>query len=78
MLTRHLLDQGYRSVAFIGGEKDEPLFLRRAAGYQRALSEAGMAVQSGWIINGRAVEEDGYQAAKQLLQSANPPAPSSA
>ncbi|WP_339220135.1 LacI family DNA-binding transcriptional regulator [Paenibacillus sp. FSL H8-0332] len=73
MLTRHLLDQGYPSVAFIGGEKDEPLFLRRAAGYQRALEEAGMVVQSEWIIHGRAVEEDGYQAAKQLLQSTNPP-----
>ncbi|QUL54101.1 LacI family DNA-binding transcriptional regulator [Paenibacillus tritici] len=73
MLTRHLLEQGYPSVAFIGGQKDEPLFLRRAAGYKRALGQAGIAVRGDWIINGRAVEEDGYQAALQLLQSAEPP-----
>lgn len=73
MLTRHLLEQGYPSAAFIGGQKDEPLFLRRAAGYKRALGEAGIAVRSDWIINGRAVEEDGYAAAKLLLQGREAP-----
>lgn len=74
LLTRHLLEQGYPSAAFIGGQKDEPLFLRRAAGYKRALEEAEIAVRSDWIINGRAVEEDGYTAAKLLLQSSEAPA----
>lgn len=74
LLTRHLLDQGYPSVAFIGGQKDEPLFLRRAAGYKRALEEAGIGVNGEWIRNGRAVEEDGYAAAKELLQSSEAPA----
>jgi DNA-binding LacI/PurR family transcriptional regulator len=73
MLTRHLLEQGYSSVAFIGGEQNEPLFLRRIAGYETALRQAGLPVRSDRIISGRAVVEDGYDAARQLLQSAEPP-----
>lgn len=73
MLTAHLLEQGYSSVAFIGGQKDEPLFLRRAAGYGKVLRQAGLPVRSDWIINGCSDEEDGYKAAVQLLQSADPP-----
>jgi DNA-binding LacI/PurR family transcriptional regulator len=73
MLTRHLLEQGYSSVAFIGGQQNEPLFLRRIAGYGKELGRAGLPVRSDWMINGRADEEDGYEAAYHLLQSADPP-----
>ncbi|MEK4326360.1 LacI family DNA-binding transcriptional regulator [Paenibacillus sp. FSL R7-0312] len=73
VLTGHLLEQGYSSVAFIGGEQNEPLFLRRIAGYRATLRQAGLPVRSDRIINGRAAEEDGYDAAMQLLQSAEPP-----
>lgn len=73
VLTGHLLEQGYSSVAFIGGEQNEPLFLRRIAGYRATLRQAGLPVRSDRIINGTASEEDGYDAAMQLLQSAEPP-----
>lgn len=73
MLTGHLLEQGYASVAFVGGEPGEPLFLRRIAGYEKALRQAGISVRSDHIINGGSNEEDGYAAASQLLQSAEPP-----
>lgn len=73
VLTGHLLEQGYSSVAFIGGEQNEPLFLRRIAGYRATLRQAGLPVRSDRIINGTASEEDGYDAAMQLLQSADPP-----
>lgn len=73
VLTGHLLEQGYSSVAFIGGEQNEPLFLRRIAGYRATLRQAGLPVRSERIINGTASEEDGYDAAMQLLQSADPP-----
>lgn len=39
--TRHLVDAGYRNVAFLGAQMD-PRTLRRFAGYRTALSEAGM------------------------------------
>ena len=41
-MTRHLLDKGYRRIAFIGAQLDERT-LRRADGYRRAMQAAGLA-----------------------------------
>lgn len=73
LLTGHLLEQGYSSVAFVGGLQGEPLFTRRLAGCQQQLSHAGLSLRSDWILSGNADEAEGYQAAKQLLTSAEPP-----
>lgn len=40
-LTRHLLERGYRRIAFVGAQLDERT-LRRAEGWRRALVEAGV------------------------------------
>ena len=39
--TRHLVDQGYRRIAFLGARMD-PRAQRRLAGYRSALEEAGL------------------------------------
>jgi LacI family gluconate utilization system Gnt-I transcriptional repressor len=39
--TRHLIDQGYRRIAFIGARMD-PRSRRRLAGYRAAMEEAGL------------------------------------
>lgn len=41
-MTRHLLDKGYRRIAFIGAQLDERT-LRRADGYRQAMLAAGLA-----------------------------------
>ncbi|KPC53320.1 LacI family DNA-binding transcriptional regulator [Amantichitinum ursilacus] len=40
-LTQHLLQRGYRNVAFFGARLDERV-MQRAAGYRQALQEAGI------------------------------------
>jgi LacI family gluconate utilization system Gnt-I transcriptional repressor len=40
-LTRHLVQRGYRRIAFVGAQLDERT-LRRAEGYRQALREAGL------------------------------------
>jgi len=40
-ITRHLLDKGYRRIAFIGAQLDERT-LKRAEGYRAALRDAGL------------------------------------
>lgn len=40
-ITRHLLDKGYRKIAFIGAQLDERT-MKRAEGYRSALREAGL------------------------------------
>lgn len=73
MLTRHLLEEGYSAVAFIGGCEGDPLFIRRLEGCRQVLGQAGKPLRKEWIINGEAEEAFGYQAAKQLLLSETPP-----
>jgi LacI family gluconate utilization system Gnt-I transcriptional repressor len=41
-MTRHLLDKGYRKIAFIGAQLDERT-LRRADGYRQAMIGAGLS-----------------------------------
>jgi LacI family gluconate utilization system Gnt-I transcriptional repressor len=40
-LTRHLIEKGYRRIAFVGAQLDERT-LRRADGYRLAMAEAGL------------------------------------
>lgn len=40
-ITRHLLDRGYRRIAFIGAQLDERT-MKRAEGYRAALRDAGL------------------------------------
>lgn len=73
MLTGHLLDQGYSEIAFVGGLQENRLFTRRLSGYEDILRQAGLPVRTDRILNGTADEKYGYQAARKLLQSAEPP-----
>ncbi|OKP82830.1 transcriptional regulator [Paenibacillus helianthi] len=73
MLTRHLLEEGYSAVAFVGGQEGDPLFIRRLEGCREELLKAGLSLPEQWIMNGAAEEAVGYQAAKQLLRSETPP-----
>ncbi|MFX3633568.1 MAG: LacI family DNA-binding transcriptional regulator [Candidatus Pristimantibacillus sp.] len=73
MLTEHLLESGYSNIAFVGGELEEKLFTNRHNGYKRALLKAGMTTSSEWILRGPAIETEGYQLGKRLLQHNNRP-----
>ena len=48
--TRHLLEQGHRFILHIGGPRDVMSAAERAAGWERALREAGIAPQADWRI----------------------------
>ncbi|MBT2291891.1 LacI family DNA-binding transcriptional regulator [Paenibacillus albidus] len=73
MLTQHLLTQGYSSIAFIGGQRDEKIFTRRYNGYAQALEQSGLTASQDRIINGKADEHEGYRAALKLLQNSDRP-----
>ncbi|GIP53194.1 LacI family DNA-binding transcriptional regulator [Paenibacillus vini] len=73
MLTGHLLDEGYRDIAFIGGEPLERIFTKRHQGYRQALLEAGIPYREDRTIHGVADENHGYQAVLELLRSDHPP-----
>ncbi|MBW4080919.1 LacI family DNA-binding transcriptional regulator [Paenibacillus sp. S150] len=73
MLTRHLLEEGYSAVAFIGGQEGDPLFIRRLNGCRQVLQQAGLPLLKERIIHGEAEEAEGCRAAKELLLGEAPP-----
>ena len=72
LATAHLVAQGRRAVAHIAGPRIVHA-MRRAAGYRRALAEAGLRVRNDWIVRGGFSEADGYRAMTRLLASADRP-----
>lgn len=47
--TRHLIGQGCRKIAFVGGAATQPIVQERRAGYLSALEDEGITVEEKWI-----------------------------
>jgi LacI family transcriptional regulator len=67
--TQHLIRSGRRTIAFLAGPPASHSGRRRAQGYQRALSEAGVPVDPALSVVCTPHLEGGYSAARQLLAS---------
>lgn len=74
--VEHLLAQGHREIAFIGGptiSEQRPInkiytIERRAAGYRTALLDAGIAINYDLYEAGDLTPVGGYQVCKRLLE----------
>jgi DNA-binding LacI/PurR family transcriptional regulator len=66
--TRHLVKLGHERVALIRGPARHPFFEALASGYRRALSEAGVAPPTGFILETSLSLQGGYDAAEALLK----------
>ena len=73
LATRHLIELGHRQIAIITGPQDKQPALERLAGYQQAMAEAQLPIDSDWICHGDFDCEGGYQAMQQLMQCRMPP-----
>lgn len=69
ILTQHLLAQGYRNPAFIGGEECDPLFGARVAGFRDALPHT----LSPPVLPGYSNEANGRRLACELLSLSQAP-----
>ncbi|MWC28352.1 LacI family DNA-binding transcriptional regulator [Paenibacillus sp. MMS18-CY102] len=67
LLASHLISQGYKRLAFIGGEIGEPLFESRLKGCLQALDEHGLTLDGSYIKHGIANETNGREFMHQLL-----------
>lgn len=67
-LTKHLLDAGYRRIAYVGGQLTLSLGRDRLAGYKDALRSAGVAIDPALIKVGSYSQQDGYQLVTELLR----------
>lgn len=66
-MTRHLLEQGHRQIAFIRGHIDHSATLLRHQGFRRAMDEVGVTVSESLIAQGDFTFASGAVAAKSLL-----------
>lgn len=66
MVARHLLEQGYRRLGFIGGPRQDPSCRLRHEGFREVLSRAGRS-RMGPVSFGEWSVESGYRQVKALL-----------
>lgn len=64
----HLLKQGYRNIAFIGGSRREIFNRNRLAGYREALEAVGIAYDPEYVKEGESSKEGGRMMAQELLK----------
>ncbi|GGJ48728.1 LacI family DNA-binding transcriptional regulator [Deinococcus roseus] len=67
LATRYLIDHGHSEIAHISGDPHTHVTRSKLAGYQRALSQAGLPYRSGLVVSSNYTEPGGYQAALKLL-----------
>jgi LacI family transcriptional regulator len=66
-ITRHLLDLGHRRIAMLSGPLGISTSADRAAGYQKAMEEAGIAIDPCWLHYGSFTQSSGYELARAIL-----------
>ncbi|MGB8956146.1 MAG: substrate-binding domain-containing protein [Tumebacillaceae bacterium] len=66
--TRYFVDKGLRRIAYLGGPNTLPVSVERRNGYQKALSEAGIAGDPALVLEARSMHyEDALQTATAFL-----------
>lgn len=71
--TEHLIALGHRRIAFFGGYADMIAQNERCGGYRQAMDAAGLAIDTGWIIEGPPNRDCGSSAIGRVLDMANAP-----
>ncbi len=66
VVVRHLLAHGHTRIGFVAAEGARP-DAGHAAGYMRALEEAGITPDERWQVVAGSAPEDGYRAARGLM-----------
>ncbi|WP_215224244.1 LacI family DNA-binding transcriptional regulator [Echinicola shivajiensis] len=66
-VTKHLLDQGCKRIAFISGPEGMYICKKRIAGYVQALKENGVSLDENLIVYSDLTEESNKKLTNQLL-----------
>lgn len=67
--TKHLIEQGAKRIAHIGGPLSLNIYKNRQAGFCKALQESGLSADKNLIINNNLRHKDGELAIKKLIQN---------
>lgn len=72
-VTRHLIEQGHKKIAMLGGRRESSTGKDRHAGWAKALREAGLDPDEQLDIPELMTQADGRKAVPQILNAANRP-----
>ncbi|KLU59765.1 catabolite control protein A [Peptococcaceae bacterium CEB3] len=67
-LTKHLLEHGYREVAYVGDSEGLSTARERFAGFAKALKEEGVNLSPELVKTGNKTAQDAYSATRGLLR----------
>lgn len=73
LATRHLIDQGYKNIAFVTTGHQVQIFKDRLSGYREAMKINNLPVDDDQIIMGGLSIEDGKSGVEKLLLKGNIP-----
>lgn len=65
--VKHLLEQGYKRIAFLNGPGSYSNSRDRLSGYIRALAEAGLTLDESLLFEGNFSRKSGVLAAKEMI-----------
>lgn len=71
--TKHLIDQGRKNIAIIGGPLNLKTYKNRQKGYYQALKDADLKFDNSEVINNRLSQEEGKEAIQKLLKETPKP-----
>lgn len=66
--TEHLIDQGHKKIAFLGGTEEISDYHERLAGFMDAMNDAGLKVPSSYIVPVLQSRAAGRDAIEQVLK----------
>ena len=67
MATKHLIDQGYKRIAYISTSSTIQIFRNRCKGYRRALEEHGIPIKDDMIILDELSIQGGIAGTRKLM-----------
>lgn len=68
-MGRYLISMGHKKIAVITGVESNMHTQKRLKGFQRALSESGMALNPDWVFQGKWLRPSGYACAKAAYET---------
>ncbi|HEX2920710.1 MAG TPA: LacI family DNA-binding transcriptional regulator [Bacteroidales bacterium] len=71
--TMHLVEQGCKRIAHIGGNMQRDVYSGRFEGYKKALNDSGIMFDKNLVSVGDMSQEAGFESAKKFLKMKNRP-----
>jgi LacI family transcriptional regulator len=72
-IVKHLVKEGYRKIAFIGGPDNLTTFRNRKEGFIRGIKEANLSIPYNYIIENAFTKEETTRVVTELLMSGERP-----